>query len=81
MHDDDSIDNVSRKPVIIMDYNSTKGGVDTVDQLLIFHCNNPDDKTLRRHFLEKLSFSLQESHLKVRAYMDVIPRSIRQKVF
>ncbi|KAJ8936542.1 hypothetical protein NQ314_012282 [Rhamnusium bicolor] len=33
MHDDDSISEVTGKPEIVMDYNCTKGGVDTVDQL------------------------------------------------
>ena len=33
MHDDDYRDPDTGKPEIILDYNSTKGGVDTVDQL------------------------------------------------
>ncbi|KAJ8971361.1 hypothetical protein NQ314_000742 [Rhamnusium bicolor] len=33
MHDDDSISEVTGKPEIVIDYNCTKGGVDTVDQL------------------------------------------------
>ncbi|XP_039288779.1 piggyBac transposable element-derived protein 4-like [Nilaparvata lugens] len=32
MHDEKEIDDVTGKPSIIIDYNSTKGGVDTVDQ-------------------------------------------------
>lgn len=112
-HYDDStgIDDATGKPIIITDYNSTKGGVDTVDQLcanyncarnsrrwqivifysllnisainaeVIFHTNNPEDKTLRRHFLEKLSFALMESHLKARAYVENIPRTTRERIF
>ncbi|XP_060846028.1 piggyBac transposable element-derived protein 4-like [Rhopalosiphum padi] len=33
MHDKGSLDNFTKKPEIIMDYNSTKGGVDTVDKM------------------------------------------------
>lgn len=33
MHDKPDIDCDTRKPCIIMDYNATKGGVDTVDQM------------------------------------------------
>jgi len=33
MHHDNIVDDKSKKPEIIMDYNRTKGGVDTVDQL------------------------------------------------
>lgn len=33
MHFDDSIDNATGKPDIIIDYNQTKGGVDVVDKL------------------------------------------------
>lgn len=32
MHDDDMVDKDSQKPDIILFYNSTKGGIDTVDQ-------------------------------------------------
>ncbi|KAJ8932105.1 hypothetical protein NQ318_022242 [Aromia moschata] len=33
LHDSDDIDPDSRKPQIILDYNATKGGVDTVDKM------------------------------------------------
>lgn len=33
MHDEGLIDEETGKPQIILDYNMTKGGVDTVDQL------------------------------------------------
>lgn len=33
LHDDDEMDPDSRKPQIILDYNITKGGVDTVDKM------------------------------------------------
>ncbi|XP_060809155.1 piggyBac transposable element-derived protein 4-like [Amyelois transitella] len=33
MHDDDKIDGVTGKPEMIIDYNMTKGGVDTVDKM------------------------------------------------
>jgi hypothetical protein len=33
MHDTDETDPETQKPVVILDYNRTKGGVDTVDQL------------------------------------------------
>jgi len=33
MHNDDKLNETTKKPDIIMDYNRTKGGVDTVDQL------------------------------------------------
>lgn len=33
MHDDGAIDPVSNKPDIILQYNATKGGVDTVDKM------------------------------------------------
>nr|XP_026499645.1 uncharacterized protein LOC113403342 [Vanessa tameamea] len=33
MHDDENIDEETGKPDIIMDYNATKGGVDTVDKM------------------------------------------------
>ena len=33
LHNDDKLDETSKKPEIIIDYNRTKGGVDTVDQL------------------------------------------------
>lgn len=33
LHDDDEIDPDTRKPQIILDYNATKGGVDTVDKM------------------------------------------------
>lgn len=32
MHDTNEIDNETGKPIVIMDYNATKSGVDTVDQ-------------------------------------------------
>lgn len=38
VHHDDKIDSASGKPEIILDYNQTKGGVDTVDRL----CSNYD---------------------------------------
>jgi len=33
MHDKGSFDNFTKKPEIIIDYNSTKGGADTVDKM------------------------------------------------
>jgi len=33
MHGDNKVDDKTKKPEIIMEYNRTKGGVDTVDQL------------------------------------------------
>ena len=33
LHNDDKVDEKTQKPEIITDYNKTKGGVDTVDQL------------------------------------------------
>lgn len=33
MHDDSAIDPETNKPIIILDYNSHKGGVDTVDKM------------------------------------------------
>lgn len=36
MHEDSAIDPDSKKPEIILEYNATKGGVDTVDKM----CNN-----------------------------------------
>lgn len=110
MHDDDEIDDVTGKPDIIMAYNNTKGGVDTVDQLcanyncarnarrwqmvvfysilnisginsqVIYNANNPNKNTLRRHFLEDLSFALINDHLKVRAQSQYIPRNMRNRI-
>ena len=33
LHDDDDLDPNTRKPQVILDYNQTKGGVDTVDKM------------------------------------------------
>lgn len=100
MHDEGEIDEDSGKPTIILDYNSTKGGADIVDQkcanystkrktrrwplaLLfrflgmagvnahaIFVANNlskngiPKKLCSRMNFIERLSFSILEEHLK-----------------
>ena len=33
MHDDEKINEVTGKPKVTMDYNKTKGGVDTIDKM------------------------------------------------
>ncbi|KAK9700912.1 hypothetical protein QE152_g30955 [Popillia japonica] len=78
MHYDDKIDQITNKPEIILDYNSTKAGVDCVDKLsginafVLFSANNVS-KIRRRLFLRALSFQLVENHIRRRA-MQSIPR-------
>lgn len=113
MHDEGKIDEDSGKPVIILDYNRTKGGVDTVDQKcsnysttrktrrwplallfrfldmagvnahVIFVSNNmtkngiPQTLRSRMNFIERLSFSLLEEHLKERAKIKNLPKELK----
>lgn len=54
MHDEAHIDASSNKPEIIMDYNATKGGVDTVDKL----CATYSVKRITRRWPCAIFFSL-----------------------
>nr|CAH7722688.1 unnamed protein product [Callosobruchus chinensis] len=110
LHRDDDIDSVTGKPDIIMTYNQTKGGVDTVDKLcsvyncarstrrwpmvlfysllniaginslVIYKANDIDARILRREFLRKLSFELIHDHMKSRANLSVLPKSISYRI-
>ncbi|CAF1557825.1 unnamed protein product, partial [Rotaria sordida] len=62
-HHDNQVDNKTGKPVIILDYNKTKGAVDTVDQMCHkYTAKNPEwnrnKRYQRRLFLEELGLSL-----------------------
>ncbi|XP_055850586.1 piggyBac transposable element-derived protein 4-like [Episyrphus balteatus] len=44
-HHEDKIDEVTKKPAVIMDYNSTKGGVDTFDRLAtVYTCKRKTNR-------------------------------------
>lgn len=110
LHHDDNVDPGTGKPEIILEYNSTKGGVDSLDKLcasyncarntrrwpmvifysvlnvaginamILYLANNIEIKISRRQFLRQLSFHLIESHLKTRAAIQNIPRSIKDRI-
>lgn len=113
MHDEGEIDEDSGKPAIILDYSSTKVGVDTVGQKcanyftkrktrrwllallfrfsdmagvnahVIFVANNLSKNRIskklcsRMNFIERLSFSILEEHLKQRAKVKNLPRELK----
>ncbi|XP_050520588.1 piggyBac transposable element-derived protein 4-like [Daktulosphaira vitifoliae] len=106
MHDCEGIDEKTGKPVININYNATKGGVDTVDKMcaaystarqtrrwplriffsfldlaginsqVVFYHNNLSTKR-RREFLSDLGFELLETHLKIRAQINTLPKDIK----
>lgn len=110
MHADAQINEQTGKPEIIMDYNATKGGVDTVDKMcetyncargtnrwpmvifyslmniaginsfIIYGLNNLNVKTSRSKFLEVLSYDLIMPHLKKRALILSLPKTLRQRI-
>lgn len=110
LHHDDNIDRDSGKPEIIIDYNKTKGGVDTVDRLcanynvarntrrwpmvvffsilnvagintfVVHNSNNPTSDMNRRKFLRILSYDLVQPHLRLRAEMENIPRTLKSRL-
>ncbi|KAJ8928499.1 hypothetical protein NQ314_018939 [Rhamnusium bicolor] len=60
MHDHDEIDakTDAHKPVIITDYNSTKGGVDTVDKLSAsYNCSRNLRQMTNGHFYSMLNIA------------------------
>ncbi|XP_022906604.2 piggyBac transposable element-derived protein 4-like [Onthophagus taurus] len=110
MHDEGEVDEENGKPIIILDYNATKGGVDAVDEkcgnystkrrtrrwsLTMFfrfldiagvnshiiyvgnHMMTAEKPKTRMDFLESLSFSLLENHLKERAKIANLPQDIK----
>lgn len=109
LHHDDNLDKDTSKPEIIMDYNNTKGGVDTVDKLcasydcarntrrwpmvvfysllniaginsMIIHQSNNISHGKRRDFLRNLAFKLVESHLRVRASLTCLPKTMISRI-
>lgn len=108
-HHDDAVDRTSGKPDMILDYNASKGGVDTVDKLcasyncarntrrwlmvifysvlnvagnnsmVLYFTNNSEIRIPKREFLRSLSFLLIETHLKIRAQLQNIPKTMKEK--
>ena len=70
--DTGEIDVVTNKPNIILDYNSTKGGVDSVDQ----KCASYTPR--RRIYLTKLDFDLIEDHLTERTKLQAHPKDVTE---
>ena len=110
LHHDDKISQLTGKPEMIMDYNDTKGGVDTLDKMcaaydcarntrrwpmvifysmlniagvnsmVLYSLQNVDKNITRRNFLHLLSFELAENHMRVRATISNIPRTIKLRI-
>lgn len=51
-----------------------------INSQVIFNTNNLNKKVLRRHFLENLSFSLIEPHLRVRSTSNSLSKCIRIRI-
>lgn len=95
---------------MIMDYNETKGGVDTLDKMcaaydcarntrrwpmvifysmlniagvnsmVLYNLQNVNKNMTRRNFLHLLSFELAEDHMRRRAAISNIPRTIKLRI-
>lgn len=70
IYDPNTVDKALRKADIILNYNATKGGVDTVAQLcgtyaaqVIYYFNQNNNKIHRRIFLKDLAINLIKPHL------------------
>lgn len=110
LHHDDKIDQETGKPEMIMDYNDTKGGVDTLDKMcaaydcsrntrrwpmvifysmlniagvnsmVLYNLQNVDKNMTRRQFLHLLSSELADNHLRFRATLICLPRTIKSRI-
>ncbi|GLV37561.1 hypothetical protein CBL_20373 [Carabus blaptoides fortunei] len=75
LHDDDAMDPDTRKPQIILDYNVTKGGVDTFNKMCAAYSVSRAPER-RRFFLKNLSLSLMKEHLIFRSHLRYLPQNI-----
>ena len=77
MHNDDKVDDATGKPDIILFYNSTKGGVDTVDQFAQSY--SVQHKTKRwplAYFMNVLNLSAINAYIAVYAMSKLEKRCI-----